>query len=105
MCLQQLEQLASALMLKAGFVSQGSLSHHARMFSALEIKPRVSVLIHCHVKVILVGRDWGCHGIQIVKWKGKKKMRDKKNGLFIDDTLLDVRPFSSSNNALLTECK
>jgi hypothetical protein len=39
MCLQQLEQLASALMLKAGFGSQGSLSHHARMFTALEIKP------------------------------------------------------------------
>jgi len=26
-------------MLKAGFGSQGSLSHHARMFTALEIKP------------------------------------------------------------------
>jgi hypothetical protein len=48
-------------------------------------------------------------GIPIIKWKGKKKMREKKKkkrgGLFIDDRLLDVRPFSSTNNALLTECK
>lgn len=34
-----------------------------------------------------------------------ERQKKKKKGLFIDDGLLDVRPFSSSNNALLTECK
>jgi hypothetical protein len=43
MLLQWLEQLASALKLKAGFGTQGSLSHHDHMFIAVEIKPRLSV--------------------------------------------------------------
>jgi hypothetical protein len=43
-------------------------------------------------------------GTQIEEWKGKKTLRAKQKGQFIDDTFLDV-PFSSSNNALFTECK